>query len=139
TEVIVEAAAIWGVEATVARLIGMFAMALWDRHQRTLYLVRDRLGIKPMYWAEFDGCLIFGSELKALRAEGGWSAELDRNALSAYLRFGYVPAPHTIYRGVRKLPAGTILTLRPEGPPSIAPYWSLEDIACRGQSALFDG
>src|SRR5262245_37165301 len=84
TEVIVEAVAAWGAAAAVERLIGMFAMALWDRRERTLYLVRDRLGIKPLYWAECDGCLIFGSELKALRADRCWSPELDRDALTAY-------------------------------------------------------
>ena len=109
TEAIVEGAAVWGVEATVKRLIGMFAMALWDRRERALYLVRDRLGIKPLYWAEFDGRLLFGSELKALRADRSWAPELDRDALLSYLRFGYVPAPDTIYRGVHKLPPGTIL------------------------------
>ena len=83
TEVIVEGAAVWGVEATVKRLIGMFAMALWDRRERVLYLVRDRLGIKPLYWADFNGRVLFGSELKALRAEPNWSPELDRGALAA--------------------------------------------------------
>jgi asparagine synthase (glutamine-hydrolysing) len=139
TEVIVEAAALWGVAATVERLIGMFAMALWDREQRTLFLVRDRLAIKPLYWADFSGRLLFGSELKALRADTAWSPELDRDALAAYLRFGYVPAPHTIYRGVCKLPAGTILTVPAEGPPALAAYWSLADIARTGQSARFAG
>src|ERR1700681_1368616 len=78
TEVIVEGAAVWGVEAIVKRLIGMFVMALWDRQERTLYLVRDRLGIKPLYWADAPGgLLLFGSELKALRADPGFRAELD--------------------------------------------------------------
>ena len=139
TEAIVEGAAVWGVGPTVERLIGMFAMALWDRHERTLYLVRDRLGIKPLYWAEFDRRLLFGSELKALRADRGWSAELDRDALAAYLRFGYVPAPHSIYRGVSKLPPGTILTIRPHGPPEFAAFWSLDEVARRGQTARFAG
>src|SRR5499425_3355234 len=79
TEVIVEAAAEWGVEATVKRLIGMFAMALWDRRDHVLYLVRDRLGIKPVYWAKFGERVLFGSELKALRADPGWTPALDRN------------------------------------------------------------
>ena len=139
TEVIVEGAAVWGVEATVKRLIGMFAMALWDRRERTLYLVRDRLGIKPLYWAEFDERLLFGSELKALRADRSWSPELDRDALLSYLRFGYVPAPDTIYRGVRKLPPGTILRVSAGSRPVVTPYWSLQDIACQGQSARFSG
>jgi asparagine synthase (glutamine-hydrolysing) len=139
TEVIVEGAAVWGVEATLKRLIGMFAIALWDRREQALYLARDRLGIKPVYWADFNGRLLFGSELKALRADRGWSPELDRDALVAYFRFGYVPAPHAIYRGVRKLPPGTILTARPEGPPTLAAYWSLDEIARRGQGERFAG
>jgi asparagine synthase (glutamine-hydrolysing) len=139
TEVIVEGAAEWGVEPTVKRLIGMFAIALWDRRERMLYLVRDRLGIKPLYWAEFDGRLLFGSELKALRADRGWSPELDRDALAGFLRFGYVSAPDTIYRCVGKLPAGTMLKVATDRPPAITAYWSLEDIARRGQSARFAG
>ena len=111
TEVIVEGFAVWGVEPTLARLIGMFAMALWDRRERALHLVRDRLGIKPMYWTDQDGRIMFGSELKALRADPDWRRALDRAALAAYLRLGYLPAPHTIYRGVQKLAPGTILTV----------------------------
>ncbi|HTV89091.1 MAG TPA: asparagine synthase (glutamine-hydrolyzing) [Stellaceae bacterium] len=139
TEIIVEGAAVWGLAATVGRLIGMFAMALWDRESRALFLVRDRLGIKPLYWAEFSGSFLFGSELKALRADTSWSPELDRDALAAYLRCGYVPAPHTIYRGAQKLPAGTILTIAADGAPALTPYWSLADIARRGQEARFAG
>jgi asparagine synthase (glutamine-hydrolysing) len=138
TEVIVEGAAVWGVEATVRRLIGMFAIALWDRRERMLYLVRDRLGIKPLYWADFDGRILFGSELKALRADRGWTPTLDCDSLAAYLRFAYVPAPCTIYRGVRKLPAGTILTVRERGAPEIVPFWSLADVASSGRSAPLD-
>ena len=119
TEVIVEGAVVWGVAATIQRLIGMFAIAFWDRQERTLYLVRDRLGIKPMYWADFDGRILFGSELKALRADDGWTPELDRNALASFLRLGYILAPHSIYRGVHKLPAGAILTARMDGAPTI--------------------
>jgi asparagine synthase (glutamine-hydrolysing) len=138
TEVIVEGAAVWGVEATVKRLIGMFAMALWDRRERVLYLVRDRLGIKPVYWADFDGRILFGSELKALRADASWTPALDRDALASYLRFGYVPAPNAIYRGVSKLQPGMILTARETGAPKIAPFWTLEEIAREGQSARLD-
>jgi asparagine synthase (glutamine-hydrolysing) len=138
TEVIVEGAAVWGVRATVEKLIGMFAMALWDRQDRVLYLVRDRLGIKPVYWADFDGCILFGSELKSLRADASWSPTLDRDALTAYLRYGYVPGPMTIYRGVQKLPPGTILTAHEGGAPEIAAYWSLQQIARAGQDARID-
>jgi asparagine synthase (glutamine-hydrolysing) len=135
TEVIVEGAAVWGVERTISHLIGMFAIALWDRRDRVLYLVRDRLGIKPLYWAEFDGRLLFGSELKALRADTHWAPRLDRNALTAYLRFGYVPVRHSIYQGVQKLPPGTILSLRSEGVPMIESYWSLAEIVQAAQFA----
>jgi asparagine synthase (glutamine-hydrolysing) len=138
TEVIVEAAAVWGVEPTIRRLIGMFAMALWDRRERVLYLIRDRLGIKPLYWANFDDRVLFGSELKALRADTNWTPVLDRDSLVAYLRFAYVPAPRTIYRGVQKLPAGTILTARERGTPEIASFWSLTDVARLGQSSRLD-
>jgi asparagine synthase (glutamine-hydrolysing) len=139
TEVILEAAAAWGVEAAIPRLIGMFALTLWDRRERTLYLVRDRLGIKPMYWAEFDDCFIFGSELKALRAEDSWSASLDLTSLASYMRFGYVPTPRTIYTGVHKLEPGKILKLRCGQRPEFVRYWSLEEVACQGQATRYSG
>jgi asparagine synthase (glutamine-hydrolysing) len=138
TEVIVEGVAVWGVEPTIRRLIGMFAIALWDRRERVLYLIRDRLGIKPLYWANFNDRVLFGSELKALRADTSWTPTLDRDSLAAYLRFAYVPAPHTIYRGVRKLPPGTILTVREGSAAEISSFWSLADVARAGQSARLD-
>ncbi len=111
TEVILELFAIHGVAATIKRLIGMFTMGIWDRRERTLTLVRDRLGIKPLYWAKFGGLFLFGSELKALRAHGGWTPRVHRPAVAAFMRHNYIPAPHTIYEGVHKLEPGTILTL----------------------------
>ena len=133
TEAIVEGCAAWGVEATVERLNGMFAFAVWDRSERVLYLVRDRLGIKPIYWARIGGLLLFGSELKALRAHPGWHPELNRDALAAYMRYGYVPSPLTIYQGVNKLPPGTILRARAGQEPRITPFWDLEQVAVEGQ------
>lgn len=135
TEVLLEACAKWGVEASLRRANGMFAIALWDRQERTLYLARDRLGIKPMYWAVFGGLFVFGSELKALRAHGGWRPEIDRDALAAYMRLCYVPAPHTIYRGVCKLEPGSFLTLSPGHAPRIARYWSMEEVEWSGRAA----
>ena len=134
TEVIVEGAAVWGVEATVKRLIGMFAMAVWDRRERTLYLVRDRLGIKPLYWAEFDGRLLFGSELKALRADragrrSSIATRCCRSCASAMCR-----------RRIRSIAAftncrpGRFCGLRPAARRVVTPYWSLQEIARRGQS-----
>ena len=139
TEVIVEGCAAWGIEATVERLNGMFTFAAWDRSERVLYLVRDRLGIKPIYWARFGGLLLFGSELKALRAHPGWRPELNRDALAAYMRYSYVPSPLTIYQGVHKLRPGCILRARAGEEPRITTFWDLERISTDGQRSRFPG
>ena len=138
TEVILEAIAAWGIEATVKRLIGMFAIALWDRRERTLTLIRDRLGIKPLYWRFEGGRLLFGSELKALRADTSWRPEVDREAVASYLRHAYVPAPRTIYQGVRKLEPGRFLTFRAGAEPVESQYWDARAIARDGLAAPFD-
>jgi asparagine synthase (glutamine-hydrolysing) len=139
TEVILEGMAHWGVEATTRRLNGMFAIALWDRAERRLSLIRDRLGIKPLYWAEFGGQIMFGSELKALRCLDDWPVELDRDCLTAYLRRRYLPGPGTIYRGVNKLPPGSILSVSSKGEAGIELYWKLEDVALAGLAQRFSG
>jgi asparagine synthase (glutamine-hydrolysing) len=132
TEVIVNSFAENGIEPTLKRMIGMFAIALWDRRERNLILIRDRLGIKPLYWAKFGKLFLFGSELKALRAHPGWTARIDRNAVAAFMRHNYIPAPHTIYRGVHKLEPGTILTLPWQGEPRISRFWNARTIARNG-------
>jgi asparagine synthase (glutamine-hydrolysing) len=148
----------WGVEATLKKAVGMFAIALWDRKERTLALVRDRVGEKPLYFGWNNGTFLFGSELKALRAFPDFEGEISRNAITLLLRYNYIPAPYSIYRGIFKLPPGTMLRLRQGGrgvcpwnidtPPfasfhdgnvSLHPYWSLRDIAEGGQSHLFAG
>ncbi|HYL32826.1 MAG TPA: asparagine synthase (glutamine-hydrolyzing) [Stellaceae bacterium] len=139
TEVMLEGFAVWGVEATLKRLIGMFALALWDRQERTLYLVRDRLGIKPMFWLETGEQILFGSELKALRAVKDWSPELDRDAVVAFLRFAYVPGSRGIYQGVRQLAPGTVLVAHAGKPVEIRTFWSLDDVAAKGQADRFAG
>ncbi|MBN2753126.1 MAG: asparagine synthase (glutamine-hydrolyzing) [Rhodospirillaceae bacterium] len=126
TEVIVEGCAVWGIRATIERLVGMFAIAIWDRRDRRLTLVRDRLGIKPLYWARFGAVFAFGSELKTLRALPDWTPEIDRGAVAAYMRHTYVPAPWTIYRGVSKLEAGKILTIEADGTTQQDTFWSVE-------------
>jgi asparagine synthase (glutamine-hydrolysing) len=138
TEVMVEGFAVWGVRPTVERLIGMFAFAAWDRAGRVLTLARDRLGIKPLYWGHIDGNLVLASELKTLKTVPGWSGEIDPNALSAFLRFGYVPAPMSIYRDIKKLMPGTLLECREDGSIRHATYWSLSDLAARGLSSPLD-
>ncbi|SME93600.1 asparagine synthase (glutamine-hydrolysing) [Tistlia consotensis] len=132
-EVLLEACAHWGVRRTAERLNGIFACALWDRRERRLYLVRDQLGVKPLYWTLQDGVLRFGSELKALRADPGFEPALDRPALAAYLRFAYLPAPHTAYAGVRKLLPGHILSVAGGEEPRLECYWDALAIAEAGQ------
>ncbi|WP_300299299.1 asparagine synthase (glutamine-hydrolyzing) [Ferrovibrio sp.] len=136
TEVLLEACAAWGVDAAIRRFIGMFAFALWDRQTRQLWLVRDRLGIKPVYWTIQDTAdgkaLLFGSELKALTAYPGWAPKLDRQALAGYLRFGYVPAPRSIHAGVHKLPPGHILRIDQDGRTEQSCFWNLREIAANG-------
>ncbi len=135
TEVLVEACAEWGVGATVERLIGMFAFALWDGRERRLSLVRDRLGIKPLYWGRQNGRLVFASELKAFEVLPGWQPELDRDALAAYFRFAYVPTPASIYRGIHKLAPGHVVTVDAEGAARSVAFWSLDAAVERGQAA----
>src|SRR4051794_33953168 len=126
TEVIVHAWEAWG-EACVERFRGMFAFALWDRNRETLFLARDRLGVKPLYYAVLDdGQLAFGSELKSLAVHPGLARDLDPLAIEDYFAFGYIPEPRTIYRMARKLPPAHTLTVR-RGEPVPAPreYWDV--------------
>ncbi|CAK0739779.1 asparagine synthase (glutamine-hydrolysing) [uncultured Gammaproteobacteria bacterium] len=133
TEVMVEAFARWGVAATVPRLNGIFAFAAWDHGKRTLWLGRDHLGIKPLYWGRFGPLLLFGSELKALRAHPGFKVAINRDAAAAFFRHNYVPGPHSIYQGVFKLDPGSILVLRPGAEPEIARYWDMRAVANRAR------
>ncbi len=132
TEVMLEAFSIHGIAPTMKRLIGMFTIGVWDRHKRTLTLMRDRLGIKPLYWAKFGNLFLFGSELKALRAHPGWTPRIDGNAVAAFMRHNYIPAPHTIYEGVHKLEPGCVLTLPWGGEPIIDRFWDARVVAKAG-------
>ena len=124
-EVVLASLETWGVEAAVRRFIGMFAIALWDDAEKRLLLVRDRLGVKPLYYGWDGSSLWFGSELKALRAFKHWQPEIDRSALAEYFQFGYINAPRSIYRQVRKVPPGHWLELRNGQPPVVRQYWSV--------------
>lgn len=141
TEVMLEAIRRWGVEKAVERFNGMFAFALWDRQERLLYLVLDRLGEKPLYYGWMGKAFLFGSELKALCAHPIFKKEINRNALTLYLRHNYIPAPYSVYQGIYKLPPGTILTVSKSTFPSVTlvPYWSARDVAERGVADFFTG
>jgi len=128
SEVIVEAFAEWGPGA-VRRFVGMFAIALWSKADQKLYLLRDRLGVKPLYYGWNGSSLWFGSELKALRAFKHWRPSLDQSAIADYLRYGYIDEPRSIYQDVSKLPAGHWLELGPEGEKRIERYWNVLDSA----------
>jgi asparagine synthase (glutamine-hydrolysing) len=123
SEVVLAALQQWGV-AAAARFIGMFAIAVWNERERRLVLLRDRLGVKPLYYAWNGRALWFGSELKALRAFEAWTPELDRASLGEFLQYGYIAAPRSIYRGVAKLLPGHWLELGEVGEPAVREYWS---------------
>jgi asparagine synthase (glutamine-hydrolysing) len=144
TETLLAGFAAWGIKATVERCIGMFAFAVWDRKARVLTLGRDRLGEKPLYygWQGLgDGaCFLFGSEVKALKAHPSFAAEINRDALLLLMRHNYIPAPHSIYRDIFKLPAGSLLTVSLDRrEPIIEAYWSLVDMAVSGNGSPLDG
>ncbi len=128
TEIMLETCAALGLTQAVEHFIGMFAFALWDRHLQTLYLVRDRLGIKPLYWTYQQQGLYFSSELKALKAHPDLEFSLNRQALAGYLKTGYITAPHTIYQNVYKLSQGHILTFRAGEKPQLTCYWDLKKV-----------
>ena len=145
TEVLLEAIAAWGLEATLGRAVGMYAFALWDKRERVLTLARDRFGEKPLYYCVTRGALLFASELKALRVHPAFDGSIDRVALDQFLRVGCVPAPRTIYKGVFKLPPASTLALqvtpgRPLELPAQAPqpYWSLSEIAASSTLEIGD-
>ncbi len=143
TETLLAGIEAWGLDETLRRSAGMFALALWDRRERQLLLARDRMGEKPLYWGSAGGAFVFGSELKALGQHPGFPSGVSREALMQYLRFGHVPAPRSIHPGVFKLEPGCILELRTDRPPpqnvhplrpgdadgplSIRRWWSLSE------------
>ena len=134
TETLLAALRHWGVRKTLERLNGMFAFALWDSTERKLFLARDRMGEKPLYYGCNSGAFLFGSELKALTAHPDWRGEVDRNALALYMRHNYVPTPWSIYRGIQKLAPAHYVIIgdggRSIGDPRC--YWNLGAVAERG-------
>lgn len=148
TEVMLAAIEQWGLVSALQKFIGMFAFALWDREARTLTLVRDRLGIKPLYYGWAGSMFAFGSELKAIASLPGFEGRVDRGALCLLLRHNYIPQPCSIYEGIFKLPPGAILRMHVGDvanasavaslPRRVHKYWSLAHIAAGGRDALPD-
>lgn len=134
TETLLAALRHWGVQRALERLNGMFAFALWDSAERILFLARDRMGEKPLYYGRSNDTFLFGSELKALMAHPRWNSQLDRDALTLYLRHNYVPSPWSIYRGIRKLPPAHFVAITDGGRATAGTvcYWDVAKIAARG-------
>lgn len=138
TEALLESIARWGLASTLDRIDGMFAFGLWDRHERRLTLVRDRMGEKPLYYGHLRGEFVFASTLHALRRHPSFDRPVDRDALALYFRHKYVPAPWSIYQGIRKLEPATTLTVEADGSyGSSQTYWSYLGVVERG--VTFDG
>ena len=145
TETLLAGFEAWGIETTLKKTVGMFAIALWDRQEKMLTLARDRIGEKPLYYGFQNDTLLFGSELKALEAHPDFLGEIDRDVLCLYLRHCYIPAPFSIYRGIKKLLPGTYLQLPLTEAVAVLktatpkPYWSLAEVALQGQANPFVG
>jgi asparagine synthase (glutamine-hydrolysing) len=141
TEVLLAAVEQWGFVGALERFNGMFALALWDQRERVLHIARDRMGEKPLYYGWFGDTFLFASELKALRVHPDFNGSIDRDVLTLLMRHGYVPAPYSIYEGVRKLAPASFLTVSPRkvGAGEVAQYWSLRDAAMRGTETRFAG
>jgi len=134
TETLLAALRHWGLEKTLQRINGMFAFALWDSQKKILFLARDRMGEKPLYYGRHNGCFLFGSELKSFRAHPHWQGEIDRDALALYMRHNAVPAPWSIYQGIKKLSPAHFVVITESGSQISEPrcYWNLAQIAEQG-------
>lgn len=139
TEVLLMALIRWGTQSTLVRLNGMFAFAFWDNRDRTLLLARDRFGEKPLYYGWQEGVFLFGSELRALARHPSFRREIDPEALSLFARFNYVPGPWSIFRGIRKLPPGHVLTVTPDGGAAEPEaYWRFHESVANRLMRLVD-
>jgi asparagine synthase (glutamine-hydrolysing) len=142
TEVLLSAIERWGLLGALTRSDGMFAFGLWDREQRVLSLVRDRFGEKPLYYGQFKDALVFGSELQALRQHSAWAVDVDRNALALLMRYDCIPAPHSIFRQVRKVPPGAVINVRIRESGFVVeehPFWQSKKIIEEANRHSFPG
>jgi asparagine synthase (glutamine-hydrolysing) len=144
TEVLAAGFEQWGVAQTLRRCVGMFAVAAWDKRSRRLFLGRDRFGEKPLYYGTSRGTLLFGSELDAIESHPAFDCDIDRVSLACYMQSGYVPAPRSIYREIRKLEPGTVVSftnehLQQHREGDCESYWSVEHAAAQARLLAFEG
>ncbi len=139
TEVLLEACERWGVYEAIKKFIGMFAFAIWDASKKSLYLCRDRVGIKPLYWYQSADTFMFGSELRALKAHPDFSDNLNHDAIASFMRHNYVPGEMSIYKDVHKVPPGHILEKNQRGDVSVKPFWSMSTVVSDGQKNPYEG
>lgn len=133
TEILLLSLMAFGIEATLGKLLGMFAFAVWDTQRRRLTLARDRFGVKPLYWSGAGGRFLFASEIDAFSQAGGWAPSMDvEAAVPLYLQYGYIPAPYSIWCGVQKLEAAHRLDVGTSGDVKIRPYWDSLEVAVAG-------
>lgn len=140
TEVLLETVSRWGLGAAVRRFNGMWALAIWDRKERSLFLSRDRAGEKPLYYGRFGDIWLFGSELRALTKHPAFTAGIDRDSVELMIRYGFIPAPWTVYKSVKKLPPGATVELRADGSEREPVfYWSAAEAVLEGRRRPFEG
>lgn len=139
TEVILEACSAFGIEEAIKRFVGMFAAAIWDRKTRELTLVRDRLGIKPLYWARIGDMLFFGSQTKAFFAHPEWRGEIDLDSLASYCRFSAVPSPLSIFKHCRQLAPGTLIRINADGDVEDSRFWDPIEVVGKAMASPLEG
>ncbi len=132
TEVILEGITCWGFEETLKKITGMFAFAVWDEEEKVLYLARDRVGIKPLFYGKNNDIFFFASELKALRAHPDFEPEIEQKCIPLFLRFDNVPTPYSIYKGIQKLLPGHYAIVEQGKDPSLYPYWDVKKVVANG-------
>lgn len=128
TEIILAAFEAYGIKSALEKMVGMFAIALWDREEKLLYLLRDRLGEKPLYYGWLDGYFLFGSELKSLRKHFAWQQQINTDAVGLLMRYNCIPAPYSIYKNIYKLEPGHMLVVNQDQNITDNKYWSLESV-----------
>lgn len=136
TEIILAAFEAWGIEAALQKFVGMFAIALWDLQDKRLYLIRDRMGEKPLYYGWCQEHLVFGSELKSLKAHFAWRQSINRDAVNLLMQYNCIPAPYTIYENIYKLEPGHLLAINADKSLHKVAYWSLKDVVNRTQRTV---